>query len=302
MNRIIVFVILSLLTPVVHAQRGHGPAPPGPTGTQLVIGTTPIPNGTNTNCLIVTGKVLGQGACGGGGLTPANPTATAGPTANNGVALTYMRSDASPAVQLGSATQKGIVQVDGTTITAVGGVISAVVGGTPGGTNTQVQYNNSGSFGGITGATTNGTTLTLVAPVLGTPASVTLTNATGLPISGITGLGTGVGSALGTSLSNAGGITSTIASGTAALGVGAISSGTCATVVTVSATNVVTTDTLTASFNGDPTSTTGYIPSTSGMLTIIGYPTLNNVNFKVCNNTSGSITPGAVTVNWRVVR
>lgn len=36
-------------------------------------------------------------------------------------------------------------------------------GGTPGGSDTQVQYNNAGSFGGITGATTDGTTLTLTA-------------------------------------------------------------------------------------------------------------------------------------------
>lgn len=51
--------------------------------------------------------------------------------------------------------------------------------GAPGGSNTQVQYNCLSLFCGITGATTDGTTLTLVAPVLGTPASVTLTNATG---------------------------------------------------------------------------------------------------------------------------
>jgi hypothetical protein len=66
--------------------------------------------------------------------------------------------------------------------------IAASSGGTPGGSNTQVQYNNAGAFGGITGATTDGTALTLVAPVLGTPASATLTNATGLPLStGVTG-------------------------------------------------------------------------------------------------------------------
>jgi hypothetical protein len=73
---------------------------------------------------------------------------------------------------------------------SAGGITIASSGGstTPGGSTTQVQYNNAGAFGGITGATTNGTALTLVAPVLGTPASVTLTNATGLPLStGVTG-------------------------------------------------------------------------------------------------------------------
>lgn len=34
-------------------------------------------------------------------------------------------------------------------------------GGTPGGSDTQVQYNNAGSFGGISGATTNGTAVTV---------------------------------------------------------------------------------------------------------------------------------------------
>jgi hypothetical protein len=39
-------------------------------------------------------------------------------------------------------------------------------GGSPGGSNTQVQYNNAGAFGGITGATTNGTALTLTGAIL----------------------------------------------------------------------------------------------------------------------------------------
>lgn len=72
-------------------------------------------------------------------------------------------------------------------------------GGTPGGSTTQVQYNATGSFAGITGATTDGTTLSLSAPVLGTPTSITLTNASGLPIStGVSGLGTGVATFLAT--------------------------------------------------------------------------------------------------------
>ncbi len=60
-------------------------------------------------------------------------------------------------------------------------LVSATGGGTgsPGGLNTQVQYNNAGSFGGITGATSNGITLTLIAPILGTPASGVATNLTG---------------------------------------------------------------------------------------------------------------------------
>jgi hypothetical protein len=98
-----------------------------------------------------------------------------------------------------------------------------------------------------------------------------------------------------------GGTTQTIASGTATMGTSTIGSGACATVVSVTATGVLTTDTFQADFNADPTSTTGYNPST-GMLTIVKYPTSGNVNFKVCNNTGSSITPSAVTLNWRVVR
>lgn len=119
---------------------------------------------------------------------------------------------------------------------------------------------------------------------------------------GAVNAGTGVATAAALNLSAAGGLTTTVASGTSALGTSAISSATCATVVTTSATNTATTDVVLAGFNGDPTAVTGYVPLTTGMLTIIGYPTANNVNFKVCNNTGSSITPGAITLNWRVVR
>lgn len=94
----------------------------------------------------------------------------------------------------------------------------------------------------------------------------------------------------------------TIASGTSAMGTGAITSGTCATAVTTSATGTATTDTIVATPNADPTGVTGYAVSATGSLYIQSYPTANNVNFKVCNNTSGSLTPSALTLNWKVIR
>ena len=96
--------------------------------------------------------------------------------------------------------------------------------------------------------------------------------------------------------------TSTIANGTSAMGTGAISSGTCATVVTTTATGVAATDAIIVSPNADPTGVTGYAVSATGSLYIQSWPTSGNVNFKVCNNTAGSLTPAALTLNWRVVR
>ena len=91
-------------------------------------------------------------------------------------------------------------------------------------------------------------------------------------------------------------------SGTAALGTAPIAPGACATDVTVSATGVLTSDVVLAGFNGKPTAVTGYLPATAGMLTIIPWPSANNVNFTVCNDTASSVTPGPVTLNWRVGR
>lgn len=97
-------------------------------------------------------------------------------------------------------------------------------------------------------------------------------------------------------------LTTTIASGTSALGTSAIGSGAKATTVTTTATGTLTTDTIMADFNADPTAVTGYSPTANGMLTIIKFPTANAVNFIVVNNTNASITPGAITLNWKVVR
>ena len=67
-----------------------------------------------------------------GGASGANPTATAKDTAVNGTATTFLRSDGAPAVQKASASLFGIVKVDGSSITATGGVISAAGGSATG--------------------------------------------------------------------------------------------------------------------------------------------------------------------------
>jgi hypothetical protein len=81
-------------------------------------------------------------------------------------------------------------------------------------------------------------------------------------------------------------------SGTLALGTTTIGSAS-KTALTMACTGLLTTDNVIATFNADPTGTTGYVPSTSGMLTIVSWPTANTVNVDVINNTSSSITPSS---------
>lgn len=103
-------------------------------------------------------------------------------------------------------------------------------------------------------------------------------------------------------LSQLGRSASTVASGTLALATNAISSGTCATPQTATATGTLSTDVILASFNANVTAVTGYTPDTTGALRIDVFPTTNTFNVVVCNATAASVTPGAVTLNWRVVR
>ena len=89
--------------------------------------------------------------------------------------------------------------------TQVTGILPVANGGTNASTASITSFNNITGYtaSGATGTTSTNlvfsTSPTLVTPILGTPTSVTLTNATGLPIStGVSGLGTGIATFLAT--------------------------------------------------------------------------------------------------------
>ena len=94
-----------------------------------------------------------------------------------------------------------------------------------------------------------------------------------------------------------------IASDTIALTTTPIGANDCATADTDTATGAAATDVISWTPNGDIEGVNGYgVGATGDGLVIYAWPTTNTVNFKVCNATDSSITPGAVTLNWRIDR
>lgn len=90
-----------------------------PIASPTFVGTPAAPTaspGTNTTQIATTAFVQASS------VSAANPTATAGPTAVNGSASTYMRSDAAPPVQKGTNAVFGLVEGDGSTISLSSGV------------------------------------------------------------------------------------------------------------------------------------------------------------------------------------
>ena len=153
-------------------------------------------------------------------------------------------------------TTQGIMRGDGTTLSCSAGVCSTIGGG---GTITGITAGTGLTGGGTTGNVTvslstpvtaaNGGTgimslctgvatalgnatgaaggLLTFSGAMGTPSSITLTNATGLPVAGLTGLGTGVATALGNAVNGSGGIaTSAVTTLSSLTSIGTIGTGT----------------------------------------------------------------------------
>ncbi len=81
----------------------------------------------------------------------------------------------------GDATHVAQVTVNAKGLVTAASSVAITAGGTPGGSTTQLQYNNAGAFGGITGATSDGTTVTLAGPNLTTPHVTTILDGNGNP-------------------------------------------------------------------------------------------------------------------------
>lgn len=122
-----------------------------------------------------------------------------GTNPTDAINLSQLTGSGSGTVNSGLVNQLAYYATAGATVSGLTIVNSAGLTTTSGGVPTWVAYTG-------TGAPVLATSPTLVTPLLGTPTSGTLTNCTGLPISGITGLGTGVAAALGSVVTGTGSI------------------------------------------------------------------------------------------------
>jgi hypothetical protein len=138
--------------------------------------------------LAANALMIGGGAVG----APSTTTTGAGVLAALGIATGASGSIVTNGGPLGTPSS-------GTLTSATGLPIATGVSGLGTGIATALAATPTG-----TGSIVLATSPTLVTPALGTPSAVVLTHGTGLPIAGLTGLGTGVGSALGVNVGSAG--------------------------------------------------------------------------------------------------
>lgn len=97
-------------------------------------------------------------------------------------------------------------------------------------------------------------------------------------------------------------LTRTIVQSSTVVSAATQNSGACTT-FTISAPGIITTDALNANAAGSLAAVTGFGGSATGArLDLYYFPTVNNFNYQICNNTSGNISYGSFTINYNVVR
>lgn len=89
--------------------------------------------------------------------------------------------------------------------------------------------------------------------------------------------------------------------GTLALSTSPIGGHTCSSAQTLTATGTTTSSVVSWSFASTPITITGYGDSVTPFLVVTAFPTSNTANIVVCNTSASSITPGAISVNIRVM-
>ena len=86
-----------------------------------------------------------------------------------------------------------------------------------------------------------------------------------------------------------------IANITVVLPTAALSGNTCSTPATATMTGLATTSAFDTAFATNPNAVNGW--GSAGGLVFTAWPTANTLNWSVCNTTTGSITPGAMSLN-----
>lgn len=175
-------------------------------------GAGSAPSTTATGAGVIAG--IGQAASGTGGIVLTGSPTIAAPTLTSPIvtgALTATGLVTNADLVSPTVTVNTVPCTLGASCT-ISAAASLVVGSSTitSGTNGNVEFNNSGVLGekGVTGSglVVEATSPTLTSPALGTPTAINLTNGTALPVSGLSGLGTGVGAALAVASNAVGGV------------------------------------------------------------------------------------------------